>query len=93
LSKQLNSTAGLVAAALQVEHLCAPAFAIDQLPLAIRDAMWLEASCRGAGGQVMTHLRVQKSIYWIMQWGWRGPAIVILAVFLLWLYYLLAENF
>jgi len=27
-----------------------------------------------------------------MQWGWRGPAIAILAVFLLWLYYLLAEN-
>jgi hypothetical protein len=41
----------------------------------------------------MTHLRVQKSIYWILQWGWRGPAIVILAVFLLWLYYLLAEAF
>jgi hypothetical protein len=41
----------------------------------------------------MTHLRVQKSIYWILQWGWRGPAIVILTVFLLWLYYLLAEEF
>jgi hypothetical protein len=34
----------------------------------------------------MTPMRLRKSIYWIMQWGWRGPAVIALAVFCLWLY-------
>jgi hypothetical protein len=34
----------------------------------------------------MTPMRLRKSIYWIMQWGWRGPALLAVAVFCLWLY-------
>ena len=34
----------------------------------------------------MTHLRTQKSIYWIMQWGWPGILFLILAILGLWLY-------
>ncbi len=37
---------------------------------------------------MITHRRMQKSIYWIMQWGWRGPAVLAIAVFGLWLYHL-----
>jgi hypothetical protein len=43
----------------------------------------------GAGGHAMsamTPLRLRKSIYWIMRWGWRGPALLAIAVFFLWLY-------
>jgi hypothetical protein len=34
----------------------------------------------------MTPTRLRRSIYWIMQWGWRGPAVVAFVVFFLWLY-------
>jgi hypothetical protein len=36
----------------------------------------------------MTPMRLRRSIYWIMRWGWRGPAVILILVFLLWLYYL-----
>jgi hypothetical protein len=39
-------------------------------------------------GHAMTHLRLQKSIYLILQWGWRGPAVLAVAVLGLWLYHL-----
>jgi hypothetical protein len=36
----------------------------------------------------MTPMRLRRSIYWIMQWGWRGPAVVLVLVLILWIYYL-----
>lgn len=44
---------------------------------------------RGYTMSAMTPMRLQKSIYWIIQWGWRGPAFLAFAVFCLWLYEML----
>jgi hypothetical protein len=36
----------------------------------------------------MTPMRLRRSIYVIMQWGWRGPAVIFVLALILWLYYL-----
>ena len=36
----------------------------------------------------MTPMRLRQSIYWITQWGWRGPVVIFVLALILWLYYL-----